>query len=139
MSPLPSSNVMNLLIVLDSEPLKIPNIATTPPTTLYIPYSSTPNTSNTTLEVYSDTLIVRSIRKYNSKVFFAIREVEDVSGIYNLLISSSERFVAFLISATNIPISLRFLAIAILSSCLPFFSALEIKVFSVLMMSQNLS
>ena len=49
------------------------NIETTPPTTPYIPKSSTPKVANTTLEVYRLTPIVSNIRMYNINVFFAMR------------------------------------------------------------------
>ena len=39
------------------------NITTTPPTTLYIPKSFPPNAFNITRLVYSDTIIIKSIRK----------------------------------------------------------------------------
>lgn len=49
------------------------HIAKAQPITLYILKSSTPNTFNMTRLVYNDTTIIKSIRKYRSNVFFAIR------------------------------------------------------------------
>ncbi len=72
-SPFPNSNVINLDIAADNDPLSIENIATTPPTTLYIPKSSTPNVSNTTRDVYNDISIVTPILTYSRTVFFAMR------------------------------------------------------------------
>ena len=62
-SPFPNSYVMNRLMAADNDPDMTENIATTPPTTLYIPKSSTPNAFNMTRLVYSDTTIIKSIRK----------------------------------------------------------------------------
>ena len=60
---LPNSNVINLLIAVAKVPDITENIATTPPTTLYIPKSSTPKAFNMTRLVYNDTTIIKSIRK----------------------------------------------------------------------------
>lgn len=60
--PFPNSKVINLLIAVDNDPDITENIATTPPTTLYIPKSSTPRASSMTREVYKLTNIIKSIR-----------------------------------------------------------------------------
>ena len=60
------------MIADDREADNIENIETKLPTTLYIPKSSTPNAFKTILDVYKLIKIVKSIRKYNSNVFFAI-------------------------------------------------------------------
>ena len=49
--PFPNSKVMNRLMAADNDPESIENMVTTPPTTLYIPKSSTPNADKTTLLV----------------------------------------------------------------------------------------
>ena len=49
------------------------NIATRPPTTLYIPKSSITNAFRLTRLVYKLTSIKKSIRKYNNSVFWAMR------------------------------------------------------------------
>ena len=56
----------------EREPEMTENMATTPPTTLYIPKSSTPKVCKMTREVYKLTAIINNMRIYNSKVFFAI-------------------------------------------------------------------
>lgn len=65
--------MINLLIAADSDPDRIENIATTPPTTLYTPKSLTPNAFSITLLVYSDITIKYNILTYSSRVFLAIR------------------------------------------------------------------
>ena len=50
-SPLPNENVINLDIAPDIAFDKMENDTTTPPTMLYMPKSSTPNTRSMTLEV----------------------------------------------------------------------------------------
>ena len=62
-SPLPNSYVINLLMAADNDPDMTENIATAPPTTLYITKSSTPYAFSMTRLVYNDTNIIKSIRK----------------------------------------------------------------------------
>jgi hypothetical protein len=85
-SPVPNSNVIKRLIAADKDPLRIENIPTTPPTTPYIPKSSTPNVCNTTLLVYNETSIENNIRTYSTSVFFAIRLLfSDILDIYFIM------------------------------------------------------
>lgn len=62
-SPFPNSSVMNRLMAADNESDMTDNIATTPPTTLYIQKSSTPDKFSITRLIYSNTSIIKSIRK----------------------------------------------------------------------------
>jgi hypothetical protein len=59
-SALPRANVRNLCVAVCMDPLSMENIATTPPTTLYIPKSDTPNDRSITLLVYK-VITIRSI------------------------------------------------------------------------------
>ena len=49
------------------------NMETTPPTTLLMPKSKTPNMFNITRLVYNATNIVNKVRTYSTSVFLAIR------------------------------------------------------------------
>ena len=59
---LPNSNVINLLIAVAKVPDITENIATTPPTTLYIPKSSTPSDCKFTREVKRLIIIIKIMR-----------------------------------------------------------------------------
>ena len=71
-SPFPNSKVMNREVAPLIEAFRKLIMATIPPTTPYIPKSSTPRTCNTTLDVYSPIATDNSIRIYSIIVFFAI-------------------------------------------------------------------
>lgn len=68
-----------------SEELKKANSTATPPTTLYIPKSSTPNFSSNTLDVKMDINIRTAIRTYKKSEFFAIRF--ELESTYIMLLS----------------------------------------------------
>ena len=72
-SPRPSSNVRYRCVEVDMAPFNMPIIATTPPTTLYIPKSSTPKVERTTREVNKAIAMMKNILTYSNKVFLAIR------------------------------------------------------------------
>ena len=60
----------------------------TPPTTLKIPKSSAPSICNVILAVYSDTTVVKIIRKYRYKVFFRILLLFDACPVNVFLFSN---------------------------------------------------
>ena len=72
MSPRPSSNVSERPMEDVSELDTRLNIATNPPTTLYIPKSVTPNALRIIRDVNNPITIMTIIRKYNATAFFAI-------------------------------------------------------------------
>ena len=76
--PFPNSNVIYLLILDDNAPEITANIATIPPTTLYIPKFSTPKVLSTIRLVNNDMTITRMVRIYNRRVFFATLVLFDV-------------------------------------------------------------
>ena len=72
MSPRPSSNVSERPMEDVSELDTRLNMATNPPTTLYIPKSVTPNALRIIRDVNNPITIMTTIRKYNATAFFAI-------------------------------------------------------------------
>ena len=72
MSPRPSSKVSERPMEDVSELDTRLNIATNPPTTLYIPKSVTPNALRIIRDVNNPITIMTIIRKYNAAAFFAI-------------------------------------------------------------------
>ena len=72
MSPRPSSNVSERPMEDVSELDTRLNMATNPPTTLYIPKSVTPNALRIIRDVNNPITIMTIIRKYNATAFFAI-------------------------------------------------------------------
>ena len=105
---LPSSNEMNLWLAAVKLPLNKENIATNPPTILYIPKSSTPKVSSTIRLVKILIAIVRKVRKYRNIVFLAILLLFDneVVGInYNLERMYKKHFVCILTNSIFLKIA----------------------------------